>query len=349
MVKSPVMKKLVCVLLIISMLVPLCACGESKTYTEQIFAMDTTMSLTAYGNNAKKGISNAISVIQALDAAVDPDLETGITYQINNANGQNVTVSGQIADMLTTAKEIYEQTDGAYDITIYPLVKRWGFTTGQYVVPSENEIANDLAKLCMGELTINKFPNSGTYTISLPFYGNLSFASCAKGCASKYAIEAMKNVGVSSAVISLGGNVQTLGVKPDGTNWKIGIQDPYNTSSYLASISVGETAVVTSGTYQRFFTAANGKTYHHLFSTKTGYPITNGLVSVTVVCEDGTKADCLSTAMFALGKTSALNYWRKYGGFDMIMIDEDHKITCTSGLIEKFELKNNNYTLSFVE
>lgn len=331
------------------MILPLCGCGESRCETRQVFAMDTVMELKAYGKKGAKGLENAVAIIQALDAAVDPDVDTSITYQINHANGGAVTVSGQVAEMLMTAKEIYEQTGGAYDLTLYPLIQRWGFTNGQYTVPSDNEILNDLAKCCMGDLTISKFPTSGTYTVSLPLFGSLSFASCAKGCASKYAIEAMKNVGVKSAVISLGGNVQTLGKKPDGTNWTIGIQDPYNANAYIATLSVGETAVVTSGTYQRNFVAPNGKTYHHLFNPTTGYPVTNGLVSVTIVCEDGTRADCLSTAMFVLGKTKALDYWRQYGGFDMIIIDEEHKITCTSGLLETLSLKNGNYTLSYVE
>ena len=343
------MRKVFCTILIICMIFCLCGCGDAKLYTSQVYAMDTIMNLSAYGKNAERGLKAAQSVIMALDAAVDPDLETSTVYAINNANGGQVAVSGQIAEMVQDAQTVYKQTKGSYDLTIYPLVERWGFTNGQYYVPSDSEIFNDLNKLCMDQITISKFPTSGAYALSIPYYGQLSFASCAKGCASKYAIDAMRNVGVSSAVISLGGNVQTLGVKPDGTEWKVAIQDPYNENSYIAAVSVGETAVVTSGTYQRYFTASNGKTYHHIFNPKTGYPTTNGLVSVTVVCKDGTMADILSTAMFVLGKTGALNYWRTYGGFDMIIITDSNEITCTSGLIEKVDLKNPNYSISFVE
>ena len=342
-------KQLISILLILTMIVPLSACGESKAVTKQIAAMDTVMTLTAYGPKAQKGINAAQSVIISLDAACDPDSETSIVYQINNANGDTVSVSGQIADMLTTAQDIYQKTDGSYDITIYPLVERWGFTNGQYYVPSSNEIANDLSKLCMDQLTISKYPTSGTYAVSIPYYGSLSFASIAKGCASKYAIQAMRDVGVKSAVISLGGNVQTLGQKPDGSDWKIALQDPYNEDSYIATITVGETAVVTSGTYQRYFVAQDGTTYHHIINPKTGYPTTNGLVSVTIVCEDGVRADALSTAMFVLGKSKALDFWRTYGDFDMIIVDEDNNITATSGLMEKIDVVNPNYTLTYVE
>ena len=347
MIKSSAMKKILIFIIILSLALGMCACGEGKEYQETIYAMDTVMTLTAYGKNAQKGINSAEATILALDAMADPDNETSVCYAINNAQGEQVVVTGQIADMLLTAKDVYDKSEGAYDLTIYPLVKRWGFTSGQYYVPTDTEIAQDLARLCMGDIVINAFPNSGTYAVTMPSFGELSFASCAKGCASKYAIEALEKQGVESAIVSLGGNVQTLGKKPDGTNWKIGITDPNSPSTYLATVSVGQIAIVTSGTYQRFM-PSNPK-YHHIFNPKSGYPTTNGLLSVTVLCEDGTLADCLSTAMFVLGRSGAIKYWRTNGGFDMIIIDNDNNITCTSGLLEQISLKNQNYSLTFVE
>ena len=113
-------------------------------------------------------------------------------------------------------------------------------------------------------------------------------------------------------------------------------------------INVGETAVVTSGTYWRYFTSGS-KTYHHLINPKNGYPVSNSLLSVTIICEDGTMADCLSTAMFILGENNALNYWRNYGGFEMILVNNSNEIICTSGLIEEFTLANKSYSLRFTE
>ena len=120
----------------------------------------------------------------------------------------------------------------------------------------------------------------------------------------------------------------------------------------MGILEVGETAIVTSGDYQRNFTL-NGKTYHHLIKPSTGYPAENSLRSVTIVCSDGTMADCLSTAMFVSGESAALNYWRTYGLksglFDMILITTDNRIICTSGLIEAFTLSNTNYSVSYTE
>ena len=141
--------------------------------------------------------------------------------------------------------------------------------------------------------------------------------------------------------------------KPDGSLWTVGIQDPSNPATHLGVINVGETAVVTSAAYQDHFTAMNGRTYHHILNPATGYPANNSLTSVTIICEDGTLADCLSTAMFVLGQSKAINYWRVYGGkdqpFEMILINNDNEVICTKGLIEAFTLSNNEYTLRYVE
>lgn len=341
-------RRIAAVMLCLCMLLPLTGCGESKMSQRQVFAMDTVMTLTAYGNRAEAGLDAAQSVIQSMDSMLDPELETSTTYAINHANGANVSVSGQVAEMLSTASTVYRQSGGALDLSLYPVIKRWGFTNGRYYVPTDDELAQDLSRKCFDKMILTSFPSSGSYAVSFPSYAEITFGAVAKGCASENAVAAMRNAGVTSGIVSLGGNVQTLGLKPDGSNWNVAIRDPNNTSSYLGVISVGETAVITSGTYQRSFTQ-NNKTYHHLINPETGYPINNTLSSVTVICEDGTMADCLSTAMFILGESKALNYWRTYGGFEMILVNKDNQITCTKGLMEDFTLSNDSYTLKYTE
>ena len=343
-----VFHRIAAALLCLCMLLPLSACGETKMYQKQVFAMDTVMTLTAYGNKAEAGLNAAQSVITSMDSMLDPDVETGTTYAINHAEGANVSVSGQVAKMLSTAQTVYNQSGGTLDLSLYPVIKRWGFTDGRYYVPSDEELAQDLARRAFDKMVLTSFPSSGSYAVSFPAGTEITFGAVAKGCASDYAIAAMRNAGVTSGIISLGGNVQTLGLKPDGTNWTIAVQDPNNSSSYLGVVSVGETAVVTSGTYQRYFTQ-NGKTYHHLINPETGRPINNTLTSVTIICEDGTLADCLSTALFIMGESKALNYWRTYGGFEMILVNKDNQITCTKGLMEQFTLANDSYTLRYTE
>ena len=330
-----VLKRFALLLLCALMLLGLCACGETKMSQRQVFAMDTVMTLTAYGKNGERALNQAASVIQSMNDMLDPDVETSTTYAINHAAGGNVSISGQVAKMLSTAATVYKQSGGALDLSIYPVIQRWGFDNGRYYVPTDEELWVDLSRKGFDQMVLTSFPSSGSYAVSFPPYTEISFGAVAKGCAADNAIASMRNVGVTSGIVSLGGNVQTLGLKPDGSNWNVAVQDPNNTASFLGVVSVGETAVVTSGTYQRFF-MQNGKKYHHLINPETGRPINNTLLSATIICEDGTLADCLSTAMFVLGESKALNYWRTYGGFDMILVNKDDKIICTKGLIEKF-------------
>ena len=341
-------KRILIVALCLMLLLPLAACGETQMSQRQVFAMDTIMTLTAYGKRAEYGLNAAQSVIQSMNDALDPDLETSTTYAINHAQGGNVSISGQINKMLSTAYTVYKQSNGALDLTIYPVIVRWGFDSGRYYVPTEEELWVDLSHKGFDKMVLTSFPRSGSYAVSFPVGTQLSFASVAKGCAAENAISAMRNAGVTSGIISLGGNVQTLGLKPDGSNWAVAVADPNNPTNYVGVLSVGEAAIVTSGTYQRYFTQ-DGKTYHHLINPESGRPINNTLKSATIVCEDGTLADCLSTAMFVLGQSKAINYWRVYGGFDMILINNDNEVVCTKGLIEKFTLSNSEYTLRYVE
>ena len=348
MKKLSIIKRLALLLLCASMLLGLCACGETRMSQRQVFAMDTVMTLTAYGKNAERALNQAASVIQSMNDMLDPDLPTSTTYAINHAQGGNVSISGQVNKMLSTAYTVYKQSNGALDLTIYPVIVRWGFDSGRYYVPTEEELWVDLSHKGFDKMVLTSFPSSGSYAVSFPVGTQLSFASVAKGCAADNAISAMRNAGVTSGIISLGGNVQTLGLKPDGSNWAVAVADPNNPTNYVGVLSIGEAAIVTSGTYQRYFTQ-DGKTYHHLINPESGRPINNTLKSATIVCEDGTLADCLSTAMFVLGQSKAINYWRVYGGFDMILINNENEVICTKGLIEKFTLSNNAYTLRYVE
>ena len=318
---SDSVKRLLCAVLGLAMMLALAACGGTQMEQKQIFAMDTIMTLTAYGRKASAGIDAATSTLNAMDALLDPELPTSKTYEINHSNGSNVVVPAQIAKMLSTAKTVYEQSDGALDLSLYPVIK----------------------------MVLTSYPMTGSYSVNFPAGTEISFGSIAKGCAAENAIGAMRQAGVESGIISLGGNVQTLGLKPDGSNWTVAIQDPNNTSSWVGTVSVGEKAVVTSGSYQRFF-EFDGNTYHHIINPKTAGPVNNGLVSATIICDDGTMADALSTAMFVLGETRALNYWRQYGGFEMILINKNNQVICTKGLIDTYTPSNTDtYSVRFAE
>ncbi len=344
-------EKIIALLLCAAMVLPLCACSGNEPVQKQMFAMDTVMTLTAYGKYANDGISAAVGVINAMDDMLDPDNEGSYTAQINSAEGKDVIVTPQVNEMLSTALSVYNLSGGALDLSVYPLYEAWGeFNDETGRIPSDDEIKQLRKNLGFGKTEITNFEGEANYSVRMPSGTQISFGAVAKGCASKYAIDAMRKSGVTSGIVSLGGNVQTLGTKPDGSNWTVAVEDPNDTGSYVGTLSVGETAIITSGSYQRYFTGSDGVKYHHLIDPSTGKPADNDLVSVTIVCSDGTLADCLSTAMFVLGESAALEYWRNNGGFEMIMITKDNEILCTTGLLEVFTLTNRtDYTLKMVE
>jgi thiamine biosynthesis lipoprotein len=320
----------------------LAGCGEARDDGEQrqIFAMDTVMLLTAYGGNAGAGLDAAESLIDGLNASLDPEREGSEAYALNHAGGGPVAVTEAVRRMLEVSQQVWEKSGGALNPATYPLTKAWGFIGGDYRVPSGGELDTLLEHTAFGTVTI-----SG-HTVTLPAGMEMSFGAVAKGYASQSAVEVMRGTGVAAAVISLGGNVQTLGeTKPDGLPWTVAVQDPYDTGTYAGLLRVGETAVVTSGGYQRYF-ERDGVVYHHILDPSTGRPADSGLVSVTVICPDGTTADALSTALFVLGEEKALQYRTEYGGFDLVLITRDNRVV-VAGKLDFSE--HGDYEYQYIE
>ena len=342
------LQRALCLMLCLCLLAPLAACGEGEAHERQLFAMDTVMGLTAYGKNAEAGLDSAIGVINSLSAMLDPEMSTSEAYKLNHAQGESLPISGQVAEMLNTAYSVYESTGGALDLTIYPLVKAWGFVDANYRVPTEEEIESLLEQTGFDKLTMTALSGGQTYLVTIPDGMELSFASIAKGCASKYAISALRSAGVESAILTLGGNVQTLGVKPNGSDWNIAIQDPQDSEGYAGILNLGECAVVTAGGYQRYFYGEDNVRYTHIIDPSTGYPADTDLLSATVVADDALMADALSTALCVLGSDGAIDYYMANGGFEMALITDDGRVLITPGLIDSFELANLDYTVEMI-
>ena len=324
-------------LILLCLLLCLTGCSEPKI-TKQIFAMDTYMEMTAYGKNAETALQDVISTINSYAKELDPEVESSAVYALNHANGNAVTLDPVIVDMLTTAKQIWQQTEGALDLTVYPVVKAWGFIDSAHTVPSAAQLQQLQTVPCFDAVDID------SHTVTMPAGSEISFGAVAKGAMAERSKQILKEYGIESAFLSLGGNVQTVGVKPDGSLWRIGVQDPNNLSGYLGIVSIGELAAVTSGSYQRYF-EQDGKLYHHIIDPATAAPAESGLVSVTILCDSGTMADCLSTAMFIMGEEAALAYRSTYGGFDMILVTDDHRVIVAGDL--QFEEAAEGYIYQY--
>ena len=307
---------------------------SSQEYTSDVFAMDTYMTLTAYGENAQEAVEAGIAEIQRLDDLLSTGKDTSEVAQIN-ANGGGV-LSEDTDYLVKRALDIYQSTNGAFDISIYPVMQLWGFTTGNFAVPSESDLAAKLALVDAGKIILSE--ENGQTSISLPEGMEIDLGGIAKGYTSGRVMDVMKSYGIKSAVINLGGNAHVLGNKTDGSQWKVGIQDPEDENGYLGGVSVTDKAIITSGGYERYFVGDDGEVYWHIIDPATGAPARSGLISVTVIGDRGVVCDALSTALFVMGLDKAAEYWRRYGDFEAVFVAEDGSVAITSGLQDCFTL-----------
>ena len=297
----------------------LCGCGAQRQ-TGEWFAMDTVMTAAVYGSaDALDAVEAETYRLDALLAAQKDDSE------IAAANDGAEVVSEETAALLRQALEIAAETNGAYDPTVYPLMRAWGFTDGNYRVPADAELDALLQTTGWTEVSVD-----GT-TASLPEGFALDLGGIGKGYAAGRCKEILKAHGVTSALLSLGGNVSALGSKPDGTAWTVAIENP-DGGAYLGTVQITDQCVVTSGGYQRYF-EQDGVRYWHILDPETGKPARSGMKSVTIVSADDTLADALSTALFVMGPERAADFWRVHRAeFGAVWLTDDGRLFVTEGL-----------------
>ena len=305
--------------------------------------MDTVMLLTAYGADAQPALEAAEELILALEADLDPENEGSSVHSLNAGAGTPVPVSQDCFNIMSTALGVWASTGGALDPGTYPLSKAWGFIGGAYRVPPEEEIRALLPAGDAGGIRLD----GDACTAAIPSGAEVAFGAVAKGYAAQAVCGLLAERGIGSAIVSLGGNVQTLGEKkPDGSPWQVAVTDPRDPGSYVGILETGQTAVVTSGGYQRCF-ERDGVTYIHILDPSTGYPVDNGLLSVTVAAEDGALADALSTALFVLGEDGALAYCGERDGIELVLVTEDGRVIVTPGLRDSFTETSENYAYEY--
>lgn len=296
-----------------------------------LFAMNTYMTFTAYGEDAQAALQEAEECIQQVEGLWSVTDEDSEIYQANHSGGQPVTVSEETAEIISFALEMAQRTGGALDPTIYPVLTAWGFTTDSKQVPSQQRITRLLEQVGYDRIRLN-----GT-ELTVPDGMELDLGAVGKGYTADLVTEILRRHGVTSALISLGGNIQAIGSRPDGSDWRLGIRAPWE-SGNLGVLTVSDAAVVTSGGYENYFDDEQGNIYWHILDPSTGYPADSGLQSVTIVGREGKMCDALSTALFVMGAQSAEQYWRENGGFEMLLVTDSGEILITEGIAEDFTL-----------
>ncbi len=341
----------------------LSGCGEAATpqsHTTDFFAMDTYMSVKYTLPEALQ--EDRIRAWQVEDQQVDGKedltaeeayslLDTALQQEVQELEAlfsvtdpqsdiamlnrdQQVQAAAPTLELVGKALELCRATEGNLDITIYPVLKAWGFTGDAYRVPMPEEIADLLENVDHRKVRIDED------VISLPSKAEMDLGAVAKGYTGMRLKNILTEAGVTSAICSLGGNVQAIGNRPDGTPWQVAIQAP-GESGILCTVAVTDQAVVTSGGYERYF-EEDGKRYCHILDPANGYPAESGLLSATVIGEDGTLCDGFSTALYVMGKDDAIRFWQKRQDFDMILYTEEGEMVVTPGLKDRIHTEGKN-------
>lgn len=315
----------------------LVGCGQAPLpdpVEHSFFAMNTYMTMSAYGAQADQALSEAETLVRSLESQLSVTDQASEVYAANHSGGDATTISSDTEELIDFALQMARETGGALDPTIYPVLTAWGFTTGEYQVPSREELERLLAFVGYEQISLEGL------SVTVPDGVQLDLGAVAKGYTGERVAALLKEHGITSALINLGGNVQAVGGKPDGTPWRIGVRDPFADGN-LGVLEVEDQAVVTSGGYERYFTDEDGNVYWHILDPATGSPAQSGLVSVTVLAPDGKRCDALSTALFVMGREKAEEYWQAHGDFEMLLVTEEKEIYLTKGLEDAFSLSSN--------
>lgn len=325
----------------------LAACSPKKVDPESRieFLLGTTCSISIYDKPSSAVLDKVFDRIRGIEQHMSVNIETSDVGKVNlNAGKSPVQVSEETFKVISTAQKYSALCEGAFDISVGPLVNLWGIGTDHARIPKPQELSKALKAVDFRKIKLSEKAR----TVYLPETGMaIDLGAIAKGWAADEAARVLRENGVRKAIVDLGGNILVLGNHPGNRPWRIGVQNPdKNRGTYIGIIQAEELAVVTSGIYERFFLGDDGKHYHHILDTKTGYPVANGLTSVTVTVKDSTSADALSTTLFSLGLEKGLAFAEKLEGVEAAFITDGNVIHLTKGLKKTFELTDKSFKLA---
>ncbi|MEA4971992.1 MAG: FAD:protein FMN transferase [Candidatus Metalachnospira sp.] len=308
------------------------ATSEAEPVSQTDFLLNTVCTITIYNEkNTEKDsnelITGAFDLCREYENTLSRTIEGSDVYKINHSNGKPVTVSDSTIEVINCAEKYSKDSNGAFDISIAPLSILWNFEGDNPTVPPDAEISALVQEVDYTKVKVN----GNDVTLEAPVTA-IDLGGIAKGYIADRVSEYLETNNVTSAIINLGGNIYTVGTKPDGNNFNIGIQDPSKTDgSILGYVAVSNKSVVTSGSYERYF-IQDGKKYHHILDPSTGYPVENGLCSVSIISDNSIDGDSLSTTCFVLGKDEGMKLINSLDGVQAIFIDDNGEMYFSDGI-----------------
>ena len=303
--------------------------ANDGTYSKVFYFFDTFVTVTFYDEKDKVYFEDIEKYCAEYDYLFNRHLEGSDVWNINHSHGEPVTVSYITADLIIEANAFSTLSNGAVDITVAPLLDLWDFTSEEenHMPPSDEDIRAALEHVDYRKVKVK----DNTVTL-LDEEMAIDLGFIAKGYIADMLKEYLVSMNVQRAIINLGGNIVVIGKKPDGSNYNVGVKKPFSKDdTSICTVELSDTSIVTSGIYERCFTY-NDKLYHHILDPKTGYPVENNLYQVSVVCEESTKADGLSTTLLILGEEKGMKFLEDYfPNAHALFIDNQLKISGSAG------------------
>lgn len=326
------------------------ACSQPPTrHQDSEIILGTVISVTMYANDPRPVFDEIFARVRQIEEQMstsDEDYETTELLKVNRAAGRSaVSVSQDTFEVVEEAVRYSRLTEGRFDVSVGPLVDLWGIGTEGAGVPDPERIAETLELIDYTRVELLPGPSS----VYLPEAGMaVDVGGIAKGYAADEAARILRENGIESALLDFGGNIMTIGTKPDEVPWRIGLQIPeldVPRGQFLGIAEVTDLSIVTSGTYERYF-IEDGVQYHHILDTETGRPVRNSLASVTIITEESMRADALSTAVFAMGLEDGLAFAEQLDDLEAIFVTDDKKVYATSGAQPYFRLTSPDYEVA---
>ncbi|GKX28505.1 FAD:protein FMN transferase [Vallitalea longa] len=332
-------------LLVISLSIIFTGCSNNinqhnEKISDETFLLGTIVKVTLYGKNADEdNFKDIFNIISDIENKVSRNISTSEISKINSNEIQEIKLSDDTFNIIKKGLYYSNLSEGRFDITIAPLVSLWGIGTEDARVPEEQEIKEAVNKIDYK----NIYLEDDKMNMHIKNDVQIDLGGIAKGYVADKVAEYIKQKHIDHALINLGGNILTVGHKPNGESWKIGVQNPFNArGKELGVATIGEKSIVTSGIYERYF-EEDGKRYHHILNPFTGYPIENDLAGVTIISDYSVDGDGLSTVVFSMGLEEGYKFVENLENVDAIFVTDEKDIYLTDGTEKIFNLTDYDF------
>ncbi|MCT4545203.1 MAG: FAD:protein FMN transferase [Vallitalea sp.] len=338
------MKKVFIFILIMMLLTGCNNKYQNKKVAKETFLLGTLVKISIYGKDVKdEDFKPIFSLISDLENKVSKNIKESEISKLNSNTNHNIQVSQDVFNIIKKGLYYSKISEGKFDLSIAPLVELWGIGTENAKVPKEDEIDKAISKINYKNIKLDE----KDMTISLLKDTKIDLGGIAKGYIADKVAEFFKDNDIEHGVINLGGNILTVGQKPNGDLWKIGIQNPFKSrGEKIGMVSIDQKSVVTSGIYERYL-EKDGIRYHHILNPFTGYPVKNNLASVIIISNYSVDGDGLSTVAFSKGLKDGLKFIETIDNTDAIFITKDKEIYLTSGAKKIFKLMDNSFKIKY--